>query len=87
MLNRRAVLGAIGCALATDQRVYAEAPSNPVLNVVVTGGHPGDPEYGCGGTIARYARLGHRVTNLYLNGGDIIPSRIKDDPSADHKTG
>lgn len=41
------------------------------LNIVVTGGHPGDPEYGCGGTVARYADLGHAVTLLYLNRGDI----------------
>ncbi len=37
--------------------------------IVVTGGHPGDPEYGCGGTIARYTDLGHEVTVLYLNRG------------------
>jgi LmbE family N-acetylglucosaminyl deacetylase len=40
------------------------------LKVIVTGGHPGDPEYGCGGTIARYADLGHEVVLLYLNQGD-----------------
>jgi LmbE family N-acetylglucosaminyl deacetylase len=39
------------------------------LNVVVTGGHPGDPECGCGGTIARYTGMGHNVTLLYLNRG------------------
>ena len=39
------------------------------LKFVVTGGHPGDPEYGCGGTIARLTSLGHRVTLLYLNNG------------------
>src|SRR5277367_3914292 len=32
--------------------------------IVVTGGHPGDPEYGCGGAIARYTDLGHEVTVL-----------------------
>ncbi len=37
--------------------------------VVVTGGHPGDPEYGCGGTIARLAEIGHEVVLLYLNDG------------------
>jgi LmbE family N-acetylglucosaminyl deacetylase len=37
--------------------------------VIVTGGHPGDPEYGCGGTIARMAQLGHEVVLLYLNDG------------------
>ena len=45
-------------------------PSRPKLKVVVTGGHPGDPEYGCGGTIARYSDLGHEVLLLYLNEGD-----------------
>jgi N-acetylglucosamine malate deacetylase 1 len=40
------------------------------LKVIVAGGHPGDPEYGCGGTIARYAALGHEVVLLYLNSGE-----------------
>ena len=38
--------------------------------VIVTGGHPGDPEYGCGGTVARYADLGYEVILLYLNRGE-----------------
>jgi len=40
------------------------------LKVVFTGGHPGDPECGCGGTIARYTDLGHQVVLLYLNRGE-----------------
>src|SRR5438045_3287161 len=40
------------------------------LKVLVAGGHPGDPEYGCGGTIARLTSLGHEVVLLYLNRGD-----------------
>lgn len=40
------------------------------LKVIVCGGHPGDPEYGCGGTIARYTELGHDVALLYLNRGE-----------------
>jgi LmbE family N-acetylglucosaminyl deacetylase len=40
------------------------------LKVLVTGAHPGDPEYGCGGAIARYAALGHAVVMLYLNRGE-----------------
>lgn len=40
------------------------------LKIVVTGGHPGDPECGCGGTIARYTGLGHDVVLLYLNRGE-----------------
>jgi len=53
------------------------------LKVVVTGGHPGDPEYGCGGVIARYTDLGHEVVLLYLNQGDWSdkpgsdPSRVR----------
>lgn len=46
------------------------------LKVLVTGGHPGDPEYGCGGTIFRYAELGHEVVLLYLNRGEMgIPNQ------------
>lgn len=40
------------------------------FKIVVTGGHPGDPEYGCGGTIARYTDIGHEVVLLYLNRGE-----------------
>ncbi len=40
------------------------------LKVLVAGGHPGDPECGCGGTIARYSALGHQVVVLYLNRGE-----------------
>ncbi|MEO8373067.1 MAG: PIG-L family deacetylase [Candidatus Solibacter sp.] len=38
--------------------------------VVVTGGHPGDPECGCGGTIARCTDRGDEVVLLYLNRGE-----------------
>ena len=37
-----------------------DAEAGRKLKVIVTGGHPGDPEYGCGGTIARYTDLGSR---------------------------
>jgi len=40
------------------------------LKLVVTGGHPGDPEYGCGGTIARCTDIGHDAVLLYLNRGE-----------------
>ena len=42
----------------------------PALKIVVAGGHPGDPECGCAGTIARYTDLGHTVVLLYLNRGE-----------------
>jgi LmbE family N-acetylglucosaminyl deacetylase len=49
--------------------LLAEA-STEALKIVVVGGHPGDPECGCAGTIARYAELGHQVVLLYLNRGE-----------------
>ena len=45
-------------------------PAAHALKIVVAGGHPGDPECGCAGTIARYADLGHQVVLLYLNRGE-----------------
>ena len=44
------------------------------LKVVITGGHPGDPEYGCGGTISRLTELGHEAVLLYLNQGEPVES-------------
>jgi LmbE family N-acetylglucosaminyl deacetylase len=76
-INRRDVLGracslgglALGMPPAGDDRRR--------LKVIVAGGHPGDPEYGCGGTVARYAELGHEVVLLYLNDG-VPAGRPKD---------
>lgn len=83
-LHRRAVLRAAVGAVAIAPRRDAEAQSATMLKVVVTGGHPGDPEYGCGGTIARYARLGHRVTVLYLNRGeDVQQADVSGCPATD----
>ena len=63
-LSRRTLMTAALAQAATS----IAAPSS--LKVVVAGGHPGDPECGCAGTIARYGSLGHRVTLLYLNRGE-----------------
>lgn len=57
-----------GLAIALTRNVAK--PQNARLRVVVAGGHPGDPEYGCGGTVARYADRGDAVTLLYLNRGE-----------------
>ena len=77
MLSRAAWLGttaAVGLPLSTNAAEpspgrTAEA-TKPKLKVVVTGGHPGDPEYGCGGTIARYTDIGSEAVLLYLNKGE-----------------
>jgi LmbE family N-acetylglucosaminyl deacetylase len=49
--------------------LLAESAAHPI-KIVVAGGHPGDPECGCAGTIARYTALGHSVVLLYLNRGE-----------------
>jgi LmbE family N-acetylglucosaminyl deacetylase len=46
-----------------------ESGASP-LSIVCVGGHPDDPESGCGGTLARYAALGHEVTIVYLTRGE-----------------
>lgn len=46
------------------------------LKVVCVGGHPDDPESGCGGTLARFAATGHAVTIIYLTRGEAgIPGK------------
>src|SRR2546427_4148932 len=50
--------------------VSAQAEDTARISVVCVGGHPDDPESGCGGTLARYASLGHSVTVIYLTRGE-----------------
>ena len=79
-LTRRDV-GAVFCSsLPSVALASADTPERK-LKIVVTGGHPGDPEYGCGGTAALYAEHGHLVTFLYLNRGE------KGCPEADPRLG
>jgi LmbE family N-acetylglucosaminyl deacetylase len=50
------------------------------LSVVCVGGHPDDPESGCGGTLARYSEAGHKVSIVYLTRGERgIPGKSLDD--------
>ena len=38
--------------------------------IVFVGGHPDDPECGCGGTIAKLTAIGHEVTLMYFTTGE-----------------
>ena len=38
--------------------------------IVCIGGHPDDPESGCGGTLVKLKKLGHDVTIIYLTTGE-----------------
>ena len=57
-------------SLASSGLRAGEEKGTKVLKIVCVGGHPGDPEAGPGGTLARFAAAGHRVSNLYFNRGE-----------------
>ncbi|HLH05254.1 MAG TPA: PIG-L deacetylase family protein [Bryobacteraceae bacterium] len=80
MISRRLFLG------ATASLPLAAQGGGSKMRVVIAGGHPGDPEYGCGGTAARLADLGHEVTLLYLNRGQKSCPAQPDDPGATTRT-
>ena len=62
--------GGVGALGASGQRSSSTDAARRKLKAIFAGGHPGDPEYGCGGAIARYSDMGHDVVLLYLNRGD-----------------
>jgi LmbE family N-acetylglucosaminyl deacetylase len=65
-------------ALAAGQTSSART-----TKVVCVGGHPDDPESGCGGTLARYAALGAAVTIVYLTRGEAgIPRKSHTEAAA-----
>ena len=72
LLGTSAILaGSVGAALpGMGLASGGEAGARKKLKIVVTGGHPDDPESGCGGTIALYGNLGHEVVILYLTRGE-----------------
>lgn len=51
--------------------------------IVCVGGHPDDPESGCGGTLARLSNAGHKVTIIYLTKGETgIPGKSPEEAGA-----
>lgn len=72
-ITRRKLLGRsslLAAALPLSSLAAQSAEPARKLKVVVVGGHPDDPETGCGGTIALYADAGHDVTIVYLTRGE-----------------
>jgi len=41
------------------------------MNILAIGAHPDDIEFGCGGTLIKYAKAGHKVNLLVLTSGGI----------------
>ncbi len=67
---------------------YLSAKTNPAkkIKIVCVGGHPDDPESGCGGTLAKFVSAGHDVTIIYLTRGEAgIPGKSHSD-AADTRT-
>lgn len=56
------------------------------LKVVCIGGHPDDPESGCGGTLAKFTANGHEATIIYLTTGEAgISGKTHDEAAAIRK--
>jgi len=77
ILSRRTFFGrtaaAVGPAVVSGLLPMSSARAErgaARLAVVCIGGHPDDPESGCGGTLARYAAAGHAVTIIYFTRGE-----------------
>jgi N-acetylglucosamine malate deacetylase 1 len=68
LLSSGMAVGALASLLNSGTASVGEPPGK--LKIVVAGGHPGDPEAACGGTMARLADLGHKVVALYLTRGE-----------------
>jgi LmbE family N-acetylglucosaminyl deacetylase len=78
-IDRRELLSAAASASLPGLDGGAVASASP-QHLVVIGAHPDDPESGCGGTIARYADAGHRITVIYLTRGESgVPGKSKPD--------
>lgn len=67
MLKNSGLAAAAAALPASAQN--GPGPTARKFKFIVVGGHPGDPEYGCGGTIARLTGMGHEVVLLYMNDG------------------
>jgi N-acetylglucosamine malate deacetylase 1 len=61
---------AAGAATGLLSAGAGEGEAARKLQIVVAGGHPGDPEAACGGTMARLADSGHEVVALYVTQGE-----------------
>jgi LmbE family N-acetylglucosaminyl deacetylase len=73
-ITRRKLLAASGIAVGTVAGglglAQTDEGSAHKLKVVVAGGHPGDPEAACGGTMARLVDMGQEVVALYVTRGE-----------------
>ncbi len=57
------------------------------MNILAVGCHPDDLEISCGGTLARYAQAGHRVTICIVANGNMGHAVILPEESAANAAG
>ncbi len=57
--------------LSLSSLLYAQTKENiGKKKIICVGGHPDDPESGCGGTLAKLNKNGHAITIIYLTTGE-----------------
>ena len=79
LTRRTFVKGALVTASAPLLPAHTESGAAP-LSVVCVGGHPDDPESGCGGALSLYSARGAAVTVVYLTRGERgIPGKSLDE--------
>lgn len=63
---------ALGAGFLSLSSLTQAQSSSKIISrkIVCVGGHPDDPETGCGGTLAKLAKAGHPVTIIYLTTGE-----------------
>ncbi len=79
---------AAGIGLLTLPGLLSAKADTPAAKkkIVCVGGHPDDPESGCGGTLAKLVSLGHDVTIIYLTTGEAgIEGKSHDEAAAIRK--
>ncbi len=64
------IIAATAAFRLSDLVITDNRPGAKKMKVVCVGGHPDDPESGCGGTLAKMASEGHEVTIIYLTRGE-----------------
>jgi LmbE family N-acetylglucosaminyl deacetylase len=62
-------LSAVGSLIGASTFSKFSRTTGNKLKIIVIGAHPGDPECGCGGTMALFASEGHEVVSAYLTRG------------------
>ena len=65
--NAVATIGSLGLSSFTGANQFTDQQK---MKVVCVGGHPDDPETGCGGTLAKLIAAGCDVTIIYLTTGE-----------------